>query len=237
MRLDQQGISPTLSEVIRTHIDAVLIQMNVCLPAKIVKYYPETQYADVQVQLQRKYEDGTLAPIPVIPNVPVKHPRTQGGKTRIHLPVAVGDDCMLVFSQRSLDNWKTQGGMQDPADRRKFHLSDAFALLGGAAEPDAFAVNDPLSIEIVNDSGIVQIKPDGTINLGAYAPSKAVALGEAVEARLSAIESKVSALSIPHVHNIITPAPGSPTGPQVPPVTPFVPDFSVVSSSKVKVIP
>lgn len=240
MRMSQQGITPTLADVIRTHIDAVLMQMNICLPAKVVKYYPTTQYADVQVQLQKKYEDGGVVTIPVIPNVPVKWPRGRAGKIRIHFGLEEGDDVTLIFSQRSLDNWKTKGGLQDPGDRRKFNVSDAYALVGGSAEPDSFPVNDPTSIEIINEDGKVQIKKDGTINLGDYAPAKSVALGEAVEARLSTIESKVTALATAgatHVHNIITPVPGSPTGIPVPPTTPFIPDTSNVSSSKVKVIP
>lgn len=244
MREQLAGVTFDLADAIRTHIDAVLTQMNVCLPAKIVAYDPKTQYASVQIQLKQKYEDGTLVQRPVVPNVPVIFPRARAGKVRMHWGLYEGDDVTLNFSQRSLDNWKTQGGMQDPADRRKFHISDCYATPGGSAKPDAFPVNDPDSIEIINENGIVQIKKDGTINLGDYAPSKSVALGEAVEARLSAIESKLSALPaqigliiVGHTH-IIT-APGNPSGPGVPatPVSPFSPDTSVVSSTKVKVIP
>lgn len=236
-RTDQQGVTTDLADAIRTHIDAVLVQMNVCLPAKIEKYYPETQYADVQIQLKQKYEDGTLVARPIVPNVPVKWARGRAGKIRIHFGLEKGDDVTLIFSQRSLDNWKTQGGLQDPNDRRKFHLSDAFALVGGSAEPDKFPVNDPESIEIVNESGVIQVKKDGTLNLGNYAPSKSVALGEAVQARLSAIESGINSLVSTfnaHVHPVTT-APGT-SGPPASPGS-FSPNTDVVSSAKVKVIP
>lgn len=160
-RLELQGVNPTFEDTIFTLIDSVLLEANFCLPAKIVKYYPDLQYADVQIQLKTKYEDGTVKALPTLPNIPVKWPRANGGKSFIHLPLAIGDDVTLVFAQRSLDNWKTQGGMQDPADRRKFHLSDAVALVGGSAEPDAFKVLDPLSIELVNGKTYVKITPDG----------------------------------------------------------------------------
>lgn len=151
----------SLSEVMRSIINTVVLEMYFCLPAKIEFYDPLTQYADVQVQLLEGYNDGSTSPIPVIPNVPVKHPRANDGAAFIHMPLKPGDDCILVFSQRSLDNWKTQGGMTDPADNRKCHLSDAFALIGGSAFPDAFAPTTTDSIEIVNGQTSVIVHPDG----------------------------------------------------------------------------
>lgn len=219
-------------------IEASLSNVNVCMPGKIVKYDAQTQYADVQPILQSRRENGVLFTRAVIPNVPVKHPRASGGSAFVHMPIKAGDDVLLVFAQRSIDNWKTKGGVTDPADRRKFNFSDAIALIGCSALPDSFTVNDPDSIEIVNESGKLQVKADGTINIGDYAPAKSVALGEAVEARLSAIESKVTSLataSISHTHNVV--ALGSPTGPPTPPGTPFIADTSVVSSAKAKVVP
>ena len=161
MRTVDQGVTPEFSDVVQTLIDASLIQVNVCLPAKIVKYNKETQYADVQVQLLQKYEDGTLVKRPTVPNVPVKHPRGLSGSAFIHMPLQPGDDVTLIFSQRSLDNWKTQGGMQDPADRRKFHLTDAYALIGGSAMPDAFTPETDDSIEIVNGQTHAVVHPNG----------------------------------------------------------------------------
>lgn len=163
MRKQLDSVTPELADTIRTLVDAMLVDMNIAVPAKVVKYDSETQYADVQVQLQAKYEDGSVINLPVIPNVPVNHPRAFGGKAHIHFPVQIGDDVTLVFSHRSLDNWKTQGGLTDPADRRKFHITDAVALLGGSAIPDAFAVTDPTAIEIVNDQLKVQVHKDGKL--------------------------------------------------------------------------
>lgn len=161
MRTNNRSLTPTLSEVIQTVIDATLIDLHVCIPATVVEYDPDTQYADVQISLKIKYEDGTLINWPVIPNVPVVHPRANGGKTYIHIPLKKDDQLTLVVSERSLDNWKTQGGIQDPDDRRKFNMTDAYALIGGAAEPDAFSVDDPDAIEITNKSGMFQIKDNG----------------------------------------------------------------------------
>jgi hypothetical protein len=236
-RLSQTSVTPTLGEVISTAIQAALSEVNVCLPGKVVSYDAATQSADVQPQLQGRYETGALRTLPVIPAVPVKHPRSSGGKARVHMPIKVGDDVILVFSQRSIDGWKAKGGLVDPQDRRKFNLSDAFALVGGSAFPDAFQVTDPDAIEVVNDQGVVQIKPNGTVNLGAYSPTHSVALDDKVEARLQAIESKLNSLIglyDGHVHPVTT-APGV-SGPTTSIETTLTPSPDALGSTKVKVV-
>ena len=152
MRTIDQTMPPELDDTIQTLIEANLVNLNVCLPAKIVSYDKDTQSATVQIQLLQKYEDGAIEPRAPIPNVPVIHPRANAGAAFVHMPLKKGDDVTLVFSQRSLDNWKGAGGMQDPADRRKFHITDAFALIGGSAFPDAFTPSTDDCIEIVNGS-------------------------------------------------------------------------------------
>lgn len=163
--IDYSGVTPDLGDAMRAIIDSVMQDVNVALPAKISSYNKATQYADVQIQLYQKFGDGSLKLPPVIPNVPVKWPRAAGGKAFIHLPLAAGDDVLLVFSQRSLDNWKNQGGASDPGDPRKHHITDAYALVGGSALPDAFEPTTSDSIELVNDQTHMIIKPGGQVQV------------------------------------------------------------------------
>jgi hypothetical protein len=162
----QSTFTPDMSDVIRTLVDQMLLQLFVCLPAKIVSYDSATQYANVEVQLLKAFTDGSTQAHPVIPNVPVKHPRAAGGTAFIHMPLEPGDDVTLVFSQRSLDNWKTQGGMTATGDTRKHHITDAYALIGGSAIPDAFTPAADGSIEIVNGDGKINIYPSGKFKFG-----------------------------------------------------------------------
>lgn len=155
---------PDFSDVIRAIVDSMLLDLNVCMPAKVVKYDSEKQYADVQIQLYQKINE-TLVTYPVIPGVPVIHPRANGGATFIHLPIQAGDDVLLVFSQRSLDSWKTAGGLSDPNDPRKHHITDAFAIPGGSSMADAFKVLDPTAIEITNEDSTIQVFDNGTFKV------------------------------------------------------------------------
>lgn len=160
--MNNQSATPSLLEVIQTVIDSKLADVHVCLPGKIVTYNPATQYASIKIQLTINYENGSVLQWPVLPDVPVKHPRANGGDAFIHMPLAEGDDVVLVVCERSLDNWKNQGGITDPMDRRRFNISDAYALIGGSAVPDSFTVAAPSAIEIANGSqSILQILPGG----------------------------------------------------------------------------
>jgi hypothetical protein len=156
---------PHFSDVVRSIVDSMMLDMYFCLPAKIVKYNKATQYADVQIQLYERFNDGTLKLPPVIPMVPVKHPRARGGECFIHMPLVPGDDVTLVFSQRSLDVWKSQGGASDPGDPRKNHITDAYALIGGSAIPDAFTPATDDALEIVNGEATIQVFPGGTFKI------------------------------------------------------------------------
>jgi len=159
--------TPTLFESVRRVIDFELMDVNTCLPGIIESYDSETQKAVVQPALQRAYDqqDDTvrLVSMPPIPDVPVVQPRS--GKAHIHFPLEKGDSVLLVFSQRSLDVWKNKDGVVNPDDRRKFNLSDAYAIPGGYpfVKPADVATADEL--EIRNDALKITVLKSGKLKI------------------------------------------------------------------------
>lgn len=124
--------NPSLAQLLNAFRARVMADIRVSTPGKIVRWDPATQLADVapQVWEQLENEAGDLEAVrlPVVCNVPVQFPGAGG--LRITFPVAVGDTCLLVFTDRSLDAWLANGGEQAPDDTRRHHLSDAVAFLG-----------------------------------------------------------------------------------------------------------
>lgn len=165
MGVDLSTRTPDPSDAVRAVIDSVLLDHYVAMPAKVVTYDSSTQYADVKIQLLQGYLDGSTDAYPVIPNVPVKHQRSRNGACRIHMPLLPGDDVTLIFSSRSLDNWKKSGGMVSPNDPRKSHITDAYALIGGSSMADAFPVDDPTAIEVVNGDSTLQVFTNGKFRI------------------------------------------------------------------------
>lgn len=122
------GEIPDLAQLLRDAIDSKLIDTHVSLPATVVSFSSSNQTASVQPSLKTKLANAQVVPMPIIQNVPVVYPRcAQGGVT---FPLSRGDQVHLVFSERSLDVWKSKGGTVDPQEARKFHLSDAVCYPG-----------------------------------------------------------------------------------------------------------
>jgi len=163
LRPEESGRTPTLEGLIRTAIESYLVQINTSMPGRIESFDSENQTATVQPLFRRTFADDSQVDLPQITNVPVQFPRSSMGS--IYFPVGQGDPCLLIFSQRSLDNWQQSGDIVDPDDDRMFDLSDAVAIPGVSANGQGITIDDPAAVELRNDQGLIQIKPDGTFQI------------------------------------------------------------------------
>jgi hypothetical protein len=122
----------TLAQVIRSYVAAGAAELRVCTVGRIERFDPVKQVADVKPLLKDSVEgeDGQeiVESLPVISNVPVHFPG--GGGFAETWPVAVGDLCSLVFTDRSIDRWFSNGGEVDPVDLSRHLLSNATAHMG-----------------------------------------------------------------------------------------------------------
>lgn len=151
-----------LVDAIRNMINTGIANLHICLPGEIVKY--ENGIAEVQPLLRRVYRDGTELDLPVIPRVPVVHPRTM--TAGIQLPVQKGDGCLLLFAERSLDVWLSKGNIVSPDDFRKFDLSDAIAIPGlYSFNTEPLDSSNTSALILKNKSGTVVLEENGRVNI------------------------------------------------------------------------
>jgi phage baseplate assembly protein gpV len=115
-------------ELLNIIIANKIADMHICMPAKILEYDYTKQKAKVQPALNQKYNDGEVIELPAIYNVPVIHPASGGAS--ITFPVNINDTVLLVFSEKSLEEWLSNGEQVTPDDPRQNNLTDAIALLG-----------------------------------------------------------------------------------------------------------
>lgn len=154
----------TPTDIIRQAISSQICNIHTCLPAKIVSYDYTVQKATVQPLLSRRYKNGTeegdIQPIPEITNVPVIFPRSTGFS--MHYPLNEGDNVMILFSERSMDEWLDVGGKLAPLDPRKFDLSDAIAIPGLYPFSDSSPAEDNTTYTVQVGSAKLKIDPSGT---------------------------------------------------------------------------
>jgi hypothetical protein len=119
-------------------------------------------------QPQQNYVD-----MPLLVDVPVI--MMNGGNFMISMPVKVGDECLVVFSDRCIDNWWANGGVQPQVDKRgigelRFHdLSDGFAIIGPFSKPNVPVALSTNTLQIRTKDGATYIEIDGSGNCNIHA--------------------------------------------------------------------
>ncbi len=239
--------TPTMAEIIRSAIDARLAEVHTMLPGRIESFDADTQKADVTPMLKRiqKADEGEIVEdIPVIPAVPVVFPRAGNGY-KITFPVVAGDRCMLVFCERSIDNYQLRGGgevsgatsryeAEDPESFQMHDLSDPVAVLGWYPDTETISAVDADGMVIGKDGGAVIHIADDEINLYEKAAAEFVALAQKTFDEIKALRDAVDAnvtTNNSHTH-AVTSAPGT-TGPPIPTMSP-PPPVNSVAAEKVK---
>ena len=154
----------------------------IILPARIVRYYPETQTADVKISAEKVYNSldtkENIRSWQEIKEVPIQ--TFCGGDFVITFPIQPGDTCKMCFSQVGYDHWfykdKDTAGMlyemPHPHLRRKFSISDGFCEVGYNTLPRTFKNVSPTdsvwrnrnltSYITIKEDGSVEIQKDGT---------------------------------------------------------------------------
>ena len=164
-----------------------------CLPAVITNVNSGRNTVDVAISVQNPLldDDGnvTFETLPPICDVPLATPR--GGGFIVHMPVAVGDSVMLVFSDLCTDTWRASDGpgAVAPGFIGKHTAASAFAF--PCVAPDAQAPTQPAStptdLVIGKDNSDAQIHITPTdISLGRN-PSGYVAMSNLVATELGKI--------------------------------------------------
>lgn len=148
--------------------------LHTSLPGIIVSFEPSTQLASIQPAIRRVFKTReesvdilTPTDLPVLINVPIVFPR--GGGFSLTFPVAVGDECLLVFCERAIDNWHQFGGVRTPISKRFHALSDAVAMVGLSSINNKIPSYNPDSVELKSDDGnvIYTLNDDGTSTIKA----------------------------------------------------------------------
>jgi hypothetical protein len=119
---------PSLVDVLQNFKTDIFRGMNCVKIGEIFSFDEDEQTAQVQISFKRVLPDGTIKSHPVLLDCPVFTP--QGGGGSLSFPIEKGDECLVLFSDRNIDNWMQKGGEEAPADARAHSLSDGIVLVG-----------------------------------------------------------------------------------------------------------
>ncbi len=226
-------ITPSDAEVIADAIESALLDVHVGLPGKVQTYNSATQTATVELQVKRALPTDdpttpyTTEDLPVLENIPVQFPRTNS--FALTFPLAAGDTGLVVFSEVSIDQWRSKGLNTTPGDIGRHTLT------GGVFQPGlvpvARAITDIIGSDLVLGKiggAQVRVKTGGTIEAVSSAGPTAddfVAMAGKVLTELNKIATALSS----HTHTGVTTGSGTSGTPLTPPYT-----ANAVASSNLK---
>jgi hypothetical protein len=155
----------TAEDAIQAQIWGALKDVHTALPGIVQSYDARKQTVAVQPAIKRVWTEQGPLPLPMCVDVPVQHLR--GGNFLLTFPIAKGDEVLLCFTERCMDNWWDRGGVQDPAEVRYFDLSDAFAFTGFASRGrvPSNVSTDAVELRTLDGSTVLRMEA-GTIYVG-----------------------------------------------------------------------
>lgn len=175
--------------------------LHTCLPGIVQSFDPATQTAVVVPAIKRIFVEQGAMDLPPCVDVPVHFPA--GGSFVLTFPVAAGDECILVFGERSIDSWWDRGGQQEPGEHRFHDLSDAFALVGVSSRPRFLSDVSTSATELRHRDGSVKVSVDssgvvlGGDGVGIAAAKPLLRLSTLVATWLSAVGTATGAGPFP----------------------------------------
>lgn len=128
---------PELKDAFNLHRKEIFLGINCHALGQIQAFDPTTQTAIITVSYKKTFYQadpitGTYSNVekdyPILAEVPVI--TYGGGNGVLTFPVTTGDDCLLLFNDRDIDNW-TNGSTSSPPNTPRLHsMADAIALVG-----------------------------------------------------------------------------------------------------------
>ena len=111
-----------------------------CVSIGTVKtFYSSTQTADIAINYMKRIKGkgtdkegkpiDTFESYPILVNCPVVW--LFGGAGFLTFPIAAGDECVVLFCDRDIDNWYSSGSSATAPNSARLHsLSDGIAIVG-----------------------------------------------------------------------------------------------------------
>ena len=150
------------SQLYENIIKKVNFNLRCCIPGVIQQYDPKTNTASIQPAIREEIvnEDNTVQymNLPILVNVPIIFPSCSIGSIKMLLKQ--GDECLVLFSDLSIDNFWKYANVQNPIEVRRHDLSDGIAIPCVLSQPNTKPFNGT-GIEITSGESKISITKDG----------------------------------------------------------------------------
>jgi hypothetical protein len=138
------------------------------MPGVIVSFDSTTCLCSVQPAIRMKQvinQKVTWIDLPVVEHVPICLPHSATGGVYLTVPILPGDPCLIIFSQRGIDQFVQAGGIQNPPDgtapayteNRHHDLTDAICIPNLMPAPNAIPDWSATALELRSKDGTTKV--------------------------------------------------------------------------------
>lgn len=194
--MNRDELIDDIEESVRIALDANQAALWTSLPGIVQEVDLVAQAVSVQPAIRPKivnksgeYEDGSF---PLLINVPIVWPRTQN--FALTLPVAIGDEVLVVFASRCIDAWWESGVESAQAEVRFHDLSDGFAVFAPTSQPKRFNNVSANSVQLRDKDGTtyLEVAPGGVARVIADSAVEIVAPSVTVNSNTATVTTSTA---------------------------------------------
>jgi hypothetical protein len=120
-------MTPELPDLMRALRNEIFANLNCVRPGEIQSFDATKKTAEIKMLFKRVIKDRVLS-YPVLVDCPIF--TLQGGGGAVYMPIAKGDQCLVLFADRNIDAWYSTGSEAAPNNSRCHDLSDGIAFVG-----------------------------------------------------------------------------------------------------------
>jgi hypothetical protein len=164
-------LDPDLTVAFQAFKLDIFRSLNCVKVGQITRFDPSLKTVEVQILFKRVLPDGTIVSYPLLVDLPVV--TLQGGGAALQMPISVGDQCLVFFSDRNIDAWFETGAENPPLNGRAHDPSDGFALVGVNAKTSALIAYATDEARLIAGLAKVGVKLDGSEAFVRYSDTRA----------------------------------------------------------------
>jgi hypothetical protein len=156
-------VDPNLSDVLIELTKNIKLEFNCHHIAQIQSFNPTNQTVVATVMYKKAYSkqnaDGTYSPIYKDYATMIDMPLMilSGGNASLTFPVAKGDECLICFNDRAIDNWFASGQNIQLPSGRLHSFSDGIAIVGVRSLARSLASYDMTRAVLQNGTTMVGV--------------------------------------------------------------------------------
>lgn len=200
---------PTLSDLLNLLKKEIFFDLNCCHVGTVQSFnstnqtvYATVNYTKTFFQLnsatgiyqatQKNYPTAINCPLIIL----------GGGTTRMTFPITKGDECLLIFNDRDINNWFANSTSTQPVATSRAHsFSDAFALVGVKSSLKSISAYDTVRALLSNGNVSVGINPSN--NKVRIANNASGTLNTTLQSILTQLQNLTTALGTTYASNLI----------------------------------